>query len=78
VLDAHPMGIGLGSLPLAIQEEAAGKEAEDERNQERARAIVLFARVRALESRLMSVTEADMSRPEEYGEVATAEVAPVV
>jgi hypothetical protein len=59
------------SLDLAIQEEAARKEAEDERNQERARAIVLSARVRALESRLVSVTDADMSRPEEYGEVAT-------
>jgi hypothetical protein len=58
------------ALDLAVQEEAARKDAEEERNSEKVRAMVLAARVRALESRLDSVTTAGLSRPEEYEEIA--------
>ncbi len=55
------------ALDIAIQEESARKDAEDQRNQERARAMVLAARVRALESRLGAV--ADAPSPSDYSEI---------
>jgi hypothetical protein len=59
------------ALDIAIQEEGARKDAEDERNQERARAMVLAARVRSLESRIGPITDANVSRPKEYNEIAS-------
>jgi|ERR1022692_2239227 hypothetical protein len=44
---------------------------QDQRNQEKARAMVLAARLRALESRLGSLSDATDSRPDQYGEVAS-------
>lgn len=58
------------ALDLAIQEEMARNEADDERNQMKARAIVLATRVRALEARLGASAEATQSIPYSYDEVA--------
>jgi hypothetical protein len=59
------------ALDLAVQEEAARKEADDERNQVKARAIVLASRLRALEAKLGTTAETATSRPKDYDEVAT-------
>jgi hypothetical protein len=59
------------ALDLAVQEEGIRKLVEDERNQERARAMVLAARVRGLESRVDVVIDQTISRPEQYAEVAS-------
>jgi hypothetical protein len=58
------------ALDLAVQEESNRKDAEDQRNQERARSIVLSARVRRLELRLGTTTKVAPA-PSDYGEVAT-------
>jgi hypothetical protein len=57
------------ALDLSVQEEIARTEAENERNQERARSMVLAARVRALEARLGSNTELSAIRPKAYEEI---------
>jgi len=59
------------ALGLAVQEEGARRDAEDQRNQEKARAIVLAARLRALESRLGSVADAGIDQPAKYDDVAS-------
>jgi hypothetical protein len=57
------------ALDIAVQEEEARKQAEDERNQERARAMVLAARVRVLEARLGAATDKSIPRPTDYNEI---------
>jgi hypothetical protein len=56
-------------MNTALEEEEARKAIEEERNQERARAMVLAARVRALEKRLISADESS-ARPADYDAIA--------
>jgi hypothetical protein len=57
------------ALDLAIQEETARREADDERNQIRARAMVLAARVRALEAQLGRSADKITAKPHDYDEI---------
>ncbi len=58
------------ALDLAVQEEMTRKEVEDERNQERSRAMVLSARLRLLEAEHSPSTEGAAPRPKNYGDIA--------
>ena len=57
------------ALNLAVQEEAVRKDIEDQRNQEKARAIVLAARMRSLESKIDARAEAIAAQPQDYSEI---------
>jgi hypothetical protein len=59
------------ALALAVQEESARIVAEDERNQERARALAIYARVQSLEDqlRIAAVQETDADTPEGYEDI---------
>lgn len=59
------------ALALAVQEESARIVAEDERNQERARSIAMYARLQSLENQLKaaSIQETTSGIPQSYEEV---------
>ncbi len=59
------------ALALAVQEENARMAAEDERNQEKARSIAMYARVQSLEEQLKAaaIQETEQDQPTTYEEI---------